>query len=70
MEKPEILIGKSNGLHLSVWKASEIMGCDLYFYAKDFHPGGMVSTLDISLATFFYCCLFLSLFAFNIPITR
>ena len=59
MGKPEILIGKSNGLHLSVWKASEIMGCDLYFYAQDFHPGGMVSTLDISLARFFF--LFVSL---------
>ena len=38
MGKPEILIGKSNGFHLSVWEASEVMDCDLYFYAQGFHP--------------------------------
>ena len=27
-EKPEIPVGKPNGLHYSVWEASENMGCD------------------------------------------
>jgi len=29
MGKPEIPVGKSNGLCHSIWEASEIMGCDL-----------------------------------------
>ena len=28
-EKPGIPVGKSNGSHHSIWKASEIMGCQL-----------------------------------------
>jgi len=30
MGKPEIPVGKSNGLRHSVWEASENMDCDLW----------------------------------------
>ena len=50
MENPEIPVGKSNGMHHSIWSISEIMGC----WLKGFHF--YCSIWDLQLMFIHYVC--------------